>query len=317
MNTNLLKWTLGTCLCTAGWLTPAALLQQADIAASPAWLLHLDCDALRPTAAGQYILAEMDKPSEKAKLAIFQTIFSFDLRTQLHGLTLYGTSPAPEDGVLIVYADFDPERLVALAQAAKGYQSSAHGQNVIHNWIDDKKKPQNGVQPRVYAAIQGNRVIFGQREPAVAQALDIIAGISPNLAGSKIFPDLVTPAKGTVIEAAAQKMKLPDSDPNAALLKMSQSVQLAVGESAKQFTAVLTLTADNDEIAGHLLSIAQGLVALGKLQTDKPESVAVANALTLQQDGSRVMGTLVLPADQVVQLMKTKAAQDAAKKPAE
>ena len=317
MNTNLLKWTLGTCVCAAGWLAPAAPLQQADIAASPAWLLHLDSDALRPTAVGQYILAEMDKPSEKAKLAIFQTIFSFDLRTQLHGLTLYGTSPAPEDGVLIVYADFDPERLVTLAQAAKGYQSSAHGQNTIHNWIDDKKKPQHGVQPRVYAAIQGNRVIFGQREQAVAQALDIIAGIAPNLAGSKIFPDLVAPAKGTVIEAAAQKMKLPDSDPNAALLKMSQSVQLVVGESWQQFTAALTLTADNAEIAGHMLSIAQGLVALGKLQTDKPESVAVANAVTLQQNGSRVIGSLVLPADQVVQMMKTKAAQNAAKKAAE
>jgi hypothetical protein len=112
-------------------------------------------------------------------------------------------------------------------------------------------------------------------------------------------------------------MKLPDSDPNAALLKMSQSVQLAVGESAQQVTAALTLTADSDEIAGHMLSIGQGLVALGKLQADKPESAAVANAVTLQQNGSRVMGSLVLPADQVVQMMKTKAAQDAAKKAAE
>jgi len=95
------------CVCAAGWVASAAPLQQTDVAASPAWLLHLDADALRPTAVGQYILDEMDKPAARARLAIFQLIFSFDLRTQLHGLTLYGSSPAPEDGVLIVYADFD------------------------------------------------------------------------------------------------------------------------------------------------------------------------------------------------------------------
>jgi len=90
-------------------------------------------------------------------------------------------------------------------------------------------------------------------------------------------------------------MKLPDADPNAALLKLSQSVQLTVGESAQQCNTALTLTADNAEIAGHLLAIAQGLIALGKLQTDKPDSVAAANAVTLRQDGNRVLGSLALP----------------------
>ena len=158
MNANLLKTAL--CICgfaAAGLPAWAGPLQRADVPAEPAWVLHLDCDSLRPTAIGQYILSEMEKPEAQAKLAAFQTIFNFDPRKQLHGLTLYSTGKAPEDGVLLVYADFDADRLVTLAKAAKDYQSTTYKQHVIHNWIDDKKKAKHGVKPRVYAAIQGGQ----------------------------------------------------------------------------------------------------------------------------------------------------------------
>jgi hypothetical protein len=314
MNSNFLKSALCTSgVCAISLLATAAPLQRADVAANPAWLLHLDCDALRPTTIGQYILSEMDKPENKTKLAGFQTMFGLDLRTQLHGVTLYGSSATPEDGVLMVYADFDPAHLVTLAQAANDYQSSPHGKTVIHNWIDDKKKAKDGVQPRVYAAIQGNRVIFGQREDRVGQALDVLAGSAPKLAGSKTFVGLGQPGNGHVVEAAARKMALPDSDPNAAVLKMSQSVELVLGESQKQFSGAITLVADNEEVAGHVLTIVQGLLALAKLQTDKPESVKVANAITITQTGDHVVGKLILPAGDAVEMMKADAARKAAK----
>jgi len=94
---------------------------------------------------------------------------------------------------------------VTLAQAAKGHQTSAHGQTAIHNWMDEKKPAVNGVQPRVYAAIQGNRVIFGQREGAIAQALDVLAGAAPNLSGTKIFPDLAARPKARSLKPPRRK----------------------------------------------------------------------------------------------------------------
>lgn len=314
MKTILWKTILGTAgVCACGLLATAAPLQRADVAANPAWLLHLDCDALRPTAVGQYVLSEMDKPEAKAKLAVFQTMFSFDLRTQLHGVTLYGSSATPADGVLMVYADFDPARLVALAQAAKDYQSQPHGKNVIHSWVDENKKAKDGVQPRTYAAIQGNRVIFGQRADRVGAALDVLAASAPSLAGDKLFPELGRPGAGHFLEAAARKMNLPEGDPNAAILKLSQSLEIVMGEKQKQIAGELTLVADSADVSGHVLAIAQGLLALAKLQTDKPESVKFANAVNLKQDDERVVGTLTLPATDVVEMMKADAARKAAK----
>jgi len=313
MKTNLWKLTLITaCVCASGLAARAAALQRSDVSADPAWLLHLDCDSLRPTAIGQYVLSEMDKPEAKAKLAAFQSIVNFDLRNQLHGITLYGSSQAPADAVLMVYADFDADHLVTLAEAAKDHQSRQHKQHVIHNWIDDKKQATNGVTPRVYAAIQGHRVIFGQREEPVAAALDVLDGTAPSLRSGKAFPDLGVAGSAHFIEAAVRKMDLPESDPNAAILKLSKGVQLVVGEKQKQIQGTLTLVADTDEVAGHIVSIAQGLVSLLKLQTNKPEAVRLANAITITQDGSKVLGSLVLPSSDAVEVIKADAARKAA-----
>lgn len=313
MHSNFWKFSLCVGICAISLLAAAAPLQRADVIANPAWLLHLDCDALRPTTIGQYILSETDKPQNKARLAVFQSLFGFDLRTQLHGVTLYGASPVPEDGVLMVYADFDPDHLVTLAQAAKDYQSSPHGKNTIHSWIDDKKKAKNGVKPRIYAAIQGNHVIFAQQEQNVAQALDVADKSSSSLAGGNLFPELGLPGNGHVVEAAARKLNLPDSNPPSTILKLSQSVQLVLGENQQQFSGAVTLVADSPEVSTQVLSIAQGLQALVKLQNDNPQAVKIVNAVTLKQDGGRVTGTLVLPAADVVEMMKADAARKAAR----
>ena len=308
-------WKLTLCaagVCASGLIAHATPLQRADVMADPAWLLHLDCDALRPTTIGQFVLAEMDKPEAKAKLAAFQAIFSFDLRTQLHGVTLYGSSQSPTDAVLIVHADFDPDRLITLVKAAKEYQSSTHNQHAIHSWIDEKKQAKDGVKPRVFAAIQGNRVIFGQSEDRVAAALDVLDGFTPSLVSSKAFPELGVPGNGHFIEAAARKFNLPDSDPNATILKLSKSVQAVLGEKQQQVQGTLTLVADNDEVAGHIFSIAQGLMALMKLQTNKPESVTLANAIEIRQEGQTIFGQLNLPASAAVEIMKADAARKAA-----
>ena len=108
MNSNYCKCVLAAgCLVVASFAGIAAPLHRADVAANPVWLAHVDFDGLRPTPMGQYILAEMNKPEPEAKLAAFKAIVSVDPRTQLHGATVYSVGSTPEDGILLVYADFD------------------------------------------------------------------------------------------------------------------------------------------------------------------------------------------------------------------
>ncbi|HVM46635.1 MAG TPA: hypothetical protein VMU04_01340 [Candidatus Acidoferrum sp.] len=305
-----------SCLAAAAFTALAAPLQRAEVAGNPSWVAHVDFDGLRPTAIGQYILSEMDKPESQAKLAAFKAIVSVDLRTQLHGVTVYSTGTTPQDGVLLVYADFDADRLVTLAKAAHDSQNNTYKQHTIYNWIDDKKKAKNGVKPRVYAAIDGARVVFGQREERVAQALDVIDGTSPSLASTQSFPQLGATGDTSFLEGAATRFNLPSADPNAALLKLAQQGLLQLGASGDQLNGVLNLQAQDEEVAGHMASVAQGLIALMKLQQDKPETAKFAQGLTVSQDGQALTIKLSLPATDAVGMMKADAARKAHKKAA-
>jgi len=299
----------------AGLAAMAAPLQRADVPAEPTWVLHVDCDALRPTGVGQYLLAEMDKPDAQAKFAVFQTLFSFDPRKQLHGLTLYSSGNAPEDGVLLVYADFDPERLVTLARAANGSQNTAYKRHVIYNWIDDKKKATNGVKPRTYAAIQGTHVVvFAQQEARVAQALDVLDQAVPNLSHSNVFPQLGAAGDPSFIAASARKLDVPDSTPNAAIFRLAKLMRLQIGETNRQVTARLSLEANDEAVARQAASVVQGVLALARLQKEKPEAGKLADALSLKQNGASVVATLAMPAADVINILKAEAEKQAQKK---
>lgn len=297
--------------CAAAFAGP---LQRGDVPAEPVWVVHVDIDGLRPTSVGQYLLAEAEKPENQAKLAAFQAVVSFDLRTQLHGLTLYSIGSTPQDGVLLVYADFDAERLRTLALGAPEAQSTTYKQMPIYSWIDKNKKTSSGTRPRTYAAIYGSRVIFGQREERVAQALDVITGASANFAATKAFPQLGAPGNPNFLQAAARKMDFAQSDPNAQVLRLSKQASFQAGQAGQQITANVTLEANDEEVANNIHSILNGLLSLLKLQKEKPESVKFAEALSLKQTGPVVQVNFTMPVAEVIGMMKADAARKAAKK---
>jgi hypothetical protein len=292
----------------------SAPLHRADVAAEPTFVLHLDVDALRPTAMGQFLLGEMDKPEAQGMVAAFQTIFNLDPRKQLHGLTLYSTGKAPEDGVVLAYADFEPERLVTLAKGAKDYLSSSYKEHTIHSWIDEQKIGRKGTSPRVYAAFPaGQLVILAQQEARVTQALDVLDHKAPSLVGSTLYPLLGAGGSSSFVQAAARKLDIPDFAPNAALLRMAKMARLEIGESQGQLKVTLNLEAGDEEVCKQMLSVGQGLVALMKLQQDAPVSVKLAEGLTLKQDGTGVVATLVVPTADAIKFMKAGAARVAPK----
>jgi hypothetical protein len=256
----------------------------------------------------------MEKPDAEKKIAEFQAIFSIDPRTALHGVTLYGASAAQEDGVLLLYADFDAARLTTLAEGAKEHKSSTHGKHVIHSWLDEKRSEKDGVKPRAYAAIHGGKiVIFGQKESRVAQAMEVLDRTKPNLTASTRFGSLGEAADGAIIIGAARKFELPNSDPSAAVLKQSKMTSLSIGESQGQVRGTLKLEADSEEVAKQMESIGRGLLGLLALQKDKPDNTKLAQALSIQQEGAGVTVKLSLPAGDMVGMMKSSAAKKAAK----
>jgi hypothetical protein len=257
----------------------------------------------------------MEKPGAEGEVAAFKTMFSFDPRKQLHGLTLYSTGNGTEDGVLLVYADFEPERLVTLAKAAAGGTNAAYKKHVIYSWIDEKKQAKNGVKPRVYAALQGSRaVVFSQQETRVAQALDVLDQATPSLAGNSVFPQLGAQGNSSVIEGSARKLDLPDSTPNAAIFRLAKSARLEVGEANRQVTATLSLETSDESVAKQSATVVQGVLALARLQKEKPEAGKMAEALSLKTDGANLIAKLAMPASDIIGMLKADAEKKERKK---
>jgi hypothetical protein len=209
------------------------------------------------------------------------------LRTQLHGLTVYTTEAHPKDGALIVYADFDPNRLITLAKAAAGAHGETNGSRVIYSWLDDKKKTSEGDSPRIYGAISGNRVVFGQDASHLAEALDVIDGTAPSLSGKKGLPKAEA-GESILVEGVLLKFDFGDGDDKAAIFKKAKSVHLKLSEAANNMTAKVRLEAADENTATQIAAIAQGLLAVVKLQMPNDQSTKLANAIVIKQDGAMV-----------------------------
>jgi hypothetical protein len=278
----------------------AAPFNSKDVAASPALLFHVDCDALRASSVGQSILSE---PEVQDKLAALGAIFDFDLSKQLHGLTIYTTDGHPKDGVLIVYADFDPNRLLTLAKAAEGFQSVTNGSHVLYSWLDDKKKAKDGQRPRLCGAILGHRVIFGQNDSHLAEALEVMDGHAPAFSGAKGLPE-PDPGESILAQGELLKFDFDSDDEKAAIFKMSKSVRLKLSEVANHMTATVRLEAADADTATNIDAIAQGLLALLKLQKSDANVLKLANAIVIKQDGPAVGLTLSEPSSELIDMIK-------------
>lgn len=296
-----LVYIIGTAIVTA---TP---IQPADVVSDPVWVFHVDFDALRGTVIGQHVHSEMNKPEVVNKLAAFQAVFTIDLKNGLHGVTLYGPTSSEEDGIMVVYADFDPDRLTILAKAAHGYQSSTWRQHVIHSWIDEKRPEKGGIKPRVYGAIHGNKIVFGRKESRVAAALDVFDGISPHLS---VTSDLLTTGTGGAFaHGAATKLDSITGGPNAEVLRRSKLVRFSMGEKDRQFTIVLGLEVGNEDVAKQVESICRGMIGLMALRQDQPEAQRIAQSITIERDGGRITGFLTMAADEVVHMLQARRAR--------
>lgn len=271
-----------------------------DVAADPALLVHVDCDALKSSTVGQSILSQ---PDVSDKLAAVGAIFDFDIRKQLHGLTVYTTEEHPKDGALIVYADFDPDRLITLAKANEGFRSVTNGSHVVYSWVDEKKKGKDGEGRRVCGAILGHRVIFGQDETHLADALNVIDGQSPSFSGKKVLGEPEA-GESILVQGVLLKFDFDSADQNAAIFKMSKSVRLKLSEKDSTMTAKVRFEAADADTANNIGNIAQGLLAVLKMQKSDANATKLANAIVIKQDGATVGLTLSVPSSELIDAIK-------------
>jgi hypothetical protein len=290
----------------------ASAIRRGDVPADAPWVAHFDCDGLKKTKVGAAILDQLQKPEADAKFHSLEAMFGFDPRKQLHGVTFFGAEAGSKDGVAVIYADFDADRLATIAKGANGYESNDYKGTTIHNWIDEKKRAKDGVKPRVYAATAGKRLIIGPSEALIQHALDALAHAVPTLDAANEFSSLGT--GHCFFQAAGHHIDLPASDPNALALKMARLITFDAREKDDSVELKLAVEAKDEDIAGPLMSIGQGLIGLAKLQKNKPEVAKLANSIKLERKAANVTAGVSIPSADVIEMVKAGASKKPAKK---
>lgn len=301
-----LAWALvAPWLLTLAGTAGAAPLQPAQVITDPAWVVHLDCDALRQTSLGKEILRKLDQPEAGNRFESFKAVFGLDPRKDLHGVTLYGATKEETDGVLLASADFDASRLLALVQANKDYRTNAHGAHIIHSWVDDKAAAKSGTQSRAYGTLyHGKILIVGQQERRVTEALDVLDGKQASLTTNTNYSRLGAAGEGVFLTGGARALNVPGTGLEATLLKQAKLLWLSAREAQGQVELKLTLETADAGAAKQLGDAGRGFLAVLALQTNQPAAVKLAQAITLEQAGAGLMAKLSLPAADVVRLVQ-------------
>ena len=282
-----------------------ASLVQADpvnlqqIAADAKWAAHLDVDALMasdvPQKARQLLLEK--HPEAEQHLAMVCSVWNFDPRTDLHGITIYSAKIKRKTGVAIVHANVDQELLLEKAQQAPNHQATTYGKYELHTW-------DHGIGSKHERAMTGvfyspDVMVFGASPEEVKAALDVLDGTKPNISSKESGLTLSIPP-GAVLVAGAIGLTETDLPCKSPLAKKTDAVVLAIGGDQGDVYLVGQLIAKEAEVAQQVKTVLDGGLALAAIsKSDDPKALKLIQAVNVTASDKTVNLEWRAPVDEV------------------
>jgi hypothetical protein len=109
---------------------------------------------------------------------------------------------------------------------------------------------------------------------AVKHAVDVLKGSAKNASGG-MFNQIALNVKGAFFQATGRHVgEMVGDDPEAAALKQSDQIALAVGEADGKFYTEISLTAKSEEAAKAITQILEGIIAFASLPNEEQPNLA-------------------------------------------
>ncbi|MEN6575034.1 MAG: hypothetical protein ABFD90_01735 [Phycisphaerales bacterium] len=279
---------LMTTLCLAATPTLAAPLQKSEIGPAANWVAHIDLEAFRSSGIGKLILAELQSQGVGEKLQSFETIFSFNPLRDIRDVTVYGNGQDRDNAVAVFEGQFDPQKLLAVVRLNPQYQEIPYKGATVHRWQQEPKPGDQAAggqadNQMMYGSIcDGNRVVIGSGLEAVKQAVDTMKGQATGTSAGLL--NQIPQGHGAVfaVIAAAGVGDMVGQNPQAALLQQTDSLSLAIGESADKVFGELSLQAQSAEVAQNMTKLLEGIVAMAQLSgNERPRMAELAKGLNV------------------------------------
>jgi hypothetical protein len=312
MNRKLVTGIFVAAICLAAVPAMGGPLQKNEIGAGANWVVHADLEMFRNTTFGKLFLAELQNQGLEEKLQSFETIFSFHPLRDVRDVTLYGQGQDRSNAVVIADGRFDPEKLVAVVRWNPQYQEIAYQGTTVHQWLSEEKKGDKTTTQMMYGYIHdGRQVVISSGLDALKQAVDTLKGPA---GGAPVGANDDSPLLGripqtrgnTFVQVAATGVgQMVGEDPKAAVLRQTESLALAAGETGDKLSIELVLTSESVEVAENMVKMFQGILAWASLATEEqPKLSELAKNVSLSRADRTTQVRFEAPVQAVFEFLK-------------
>ena len=304
------KTELWALLLVVGIQAHADPLKYEQIAPDAKWLVHLDCDNLRQTQLGGFLLTNVLGP----KLAEATGDVKFNVSNvlqQIKSVTAYGTdfnTGAGATGVLLINTDAETKKVIEGVLAAQ----------MLANTNGPIKQLEEGAQPLYTVADQGfispqehGPIIISRSKAQIEAARELLAGKGPSLASTKSIGEFPAVSNGFFFVGLANAIDLPNSIPaQAKVLQMANGGRLVLGEKADQVFLELALRGKTPEVTRQIQQVIEGMVALVSLgQPDNPDLVDLVKSTKVSAADQLITISVHYPVGKVIAKLNEQVSQ--------
>jgi hypothetical protein len=259
------------------------------------WVIHVDFDALRSSKTwAMYTPALEVNPQYQTFKAMLKIWAGIDFPNGVHDVTIYALTIKPvNDGVVLVHATMDHEKILVQFKSDSGNTVEHHGDHDYYIW-NQHDKP-------VCGAFASQDLAVVAKPDLLDHALATLDGKNPPLAASSNLNDGAKP--GILFYLASGS--LASARPSAPILKHVTSGWLSIGEETDQLMVRASMIADSPNTAIQVAACILGIKATVALSAgnDNP-AVGILDAMTCNVQDARVRVALPIPLSLVAQQLK-------------
>lgn len=299
----------------AGAIAGAAPLNVRQVGGDARWVAHLDVEKLWAGPFGGLLKGELATSPAKAKIDAVALMFGLDPYKDIRGLTVYGQAPGERQGVMLVHAKLDQERILTFLRAAPGYASKAYKNSTLHHWTDEHDAAKNAAAGDRWGAFQGSDlIVVGNTEALLKAALDVLNGQRPALKAGEKIGGYPVDGDGAILMAAVAMPEPPPADAQspagddqrAMIMQNIQGLSLRLVETGDLLDLTALLRAKTPEVAAFVEQALKGIQAIGVLsQGKKPALARLAQAIAINANGQDVKVQLVYASQDLLALSRT------------
>lgn len=278
------------------------LLEQ--VSGSANWVVHANQEQFKKTQTGQLIRKEIVNLGIEEDLTNFAAIFSFHPLDDVRDVTIYGTGKDREKAVVLIDGFFDKEKILPLLRMNPRYQEIKYGDVVVHEWFDENQKDPNQMMYGCF--YKDDLIVMGSGLDAVKQEVDVLKGKAKSTT-SEIFSQAALSDKGAFFQAAGGRVgeMVEGEDPQAAALKQSDQLGIAIGENEGNFYVDLGLVAKSEEAAQAITKMLEGIIAFVSLPNEEqPKLAELAKKVKINCEDKTVKVKFESAPEVVVQFLK-------------